>query len=123
MKVIHQKVKNNGPQSISFTPYGLLRRYDPFDDSVYYKPWGIFQDGALGRVGEFQLESDYSDMEDGEGFSGEGSGGWIGITSKYFLSAMIPKQDRLIKVESSYKPADTGHKNRYQVYIYQGRKG
>ena len=116
---IHQKVKNNGPQSISFNPYGLLRRYDPFDDSVYYKPWGIFQDGALGRVGEIQLESDYSDMEDGEGFSGEGSGGWIGITSKYFLSAMIPKQDRLIKVESSYKPADTGHKNRYQVYIVE----
>ncbi|MBR71582.1 MAG: membrane protein insertase YidC [Rhodospirillaceae bacterium] len=114
---IIQTVENYRSTPFKFKPTGLLRRYDPFDDSVYYKPWGIFQDGALGRVGELQLESDYGDMEDGQGFNQKGVGGWIGITSKYFLSSLIPEQNRKISVHSEHDQPKTGHKNRYDVYL------
>tara|TARA_Y100001970_G_scaffold216812_1_gene265413 strand:+ start:2788 stop:5046 length:2259 start_codon:yes stop_codon:yes gene_type:complete len=114
-----QRVKNQTSETIKLHPYSLLRRFDPFDDSVYYKPWGIFQDGALGRVGEQQLEADYGDLEDGDGFSATGKSGWLGITSKYFLSALIPEQNRSIRVKSHHKNPATNYQNQYQVDLIE----
>jgi YidC/Oxa1 family membrane protein insertase len=111
---IAQTVRNQSGTAVSLYPYSLLRRYDP-PEVGFYKPWGIFQDGALGRIGEQQLEADYDDMQDGDGFRAEGKSGWLGITSKYFLSALIPDQTRRVRGEARHIAPGAPHNDQYQV--------
>lgn len=113
-----QQVRNTTSAPVALHPYSLLRRFDPPDDGLY-KPWGIFQDGALGRIGEQQLEADYGDMEDDDGFRAEGTSGWLGITSKYFLAAMIPDQTRSVRAETHHALPATLHRNQYQVDLIE----
>ena len=87
---ITDKVKNTGISDTTLYPYGLVRRTGlPKVDGLF-----ILHEGPIAVINEELKEVDYNDLiDDGdEIISSKIDGGWIGITDKYWLAALIPDQ-------------------------------
>ena len=89
---ITDKVVSNASQNVQLSPYGLIRRTGTPQTSGLF----ILHEGPLGVFDETLNEEDYGDVVDagarGLLYTPEQAGGWIGITDKYWLAALIPDQ-------------------------------
>ena len=98
--------------AITMYPFGLVRRQGTPPTSGIY----ILHEGALGVFDETLKEEDYSDLRDapagGIKVAPEGAGGWIGITDKYWLAALLPSQQEKFTYSFQSLPGKT---DRYQV--------
>jgi YidC/Oxa1 family membrane protein insertase len=98
--------------SITLYPYGLVRRHGtPATTGMY-----ILHEGPLGVFDETLKEEDYGDVRDaganGIKVTPETAGGWVGITDKYWLAALLPVQTKDYNFGFQ---ALTGDTDRYQV--------
>ena len=90
---IRASATNNSGNPVAVRQFARIRRNLPSTTDFfisYEGPLGVFAEGQ-------KTETDYSDIED-IGFEGktrqaEGVKGWIGITDKYWLVALIPDAD------------------------------
>jgi len=91
---ITQSIKNNSNKSFQFYPYAqITRKGKPEGRQIY-----ILHEGFLGVFGDELIEKDYSDIDD-EKFTISNSKGWLGITDKYWLTAIIPEKGKEFKAE------------------------
>ena len=109
---IKDSVASRRDNPVQLSAYGLLRRTGtPQTDGLY-----ILHEGPLGVFDETLSEEDYDDLVDagnrGLAFNPETAGGWVGITDKYWLAALMPEQNQ--KVSFSMR-ALQGEKLRYQT--------
>ena len=103
---ITDKVKNTGISDTTLYPYGLVRRTGlPKVDGLF-----ILHEGPIAVINEELKEVDYNDLiDDGdEIISSEIDGGWIGITDKYWLAALIPDQKDRSEFAFRYSKKSTG---------------
>ncbi len=101
MFTVEQAVENNTGEAQTLYPYGLITRYNTPDITDFY----ILHEGLLGVIGGQLEEIDYSDIKDEpNGISGETTGGWIGITDKYWLTTLIPDQAQAVQTRFLYRP-------------------
>jgi YidC/Oxa1 family membrane protein insertase len=98
---VTQRVRNSGSAAVSIAPYGLVSRTGRPDILGFY----ILHEGLLGVFDKTLTEVDYDDLigddlvkKEPQRF--ESKGGWLGITDKYWLTALIPDQDA--RVRSSF---------------------
>ncbi len=89
MFTVTQRIDNNSPVAVTLAPYGLLSRTGTPETSGFV----IMHEGALGAFDDALFEVDYDDMRDEGQIEKVSTGGWIGITDKYWLAALIPEQD------------------------------
>jgi YidC/Oxa1 family membrane protein insertase len=85
---VTQRVINTGTSSVTLNPYALLsRRGTPYTVDFY-----ILHEGPIGVLDGTLTEIKYSDLKsDGKVEKRvTKDGGWIGITDKYWLAALIP---------------------------------
>ncbi len=88
MVTVDDTVKNTSAGAISLNAYGRVTRFDkPKSPSNY-----ILHEGLIGVTGEEGLqEIDYSEVEDQKEIRpGKSSDGWLGITDKYWATAIVP---------------------------------
>ena len=98
---ISQKVENNTNASIDLYPYAQITRNKiPDDIQNFY----ISHEGFIGVFDEELKEDDYDDIEDKK-IIREASKGWIGITDKYWMTALVPNQGENFKSTFLYKDA------------------
>ncbi|MAH54147.1 MAG: membrane protein insertase YidC, partial [Candidatus Pelagibacter sp.] len=91
---ITQSVKNTTDKSYEFFPYAqITRNYKPDVIPIY-----ILHEGFIGMFDEELKEEDYKDIED-EKFTTNSSKGWLGITDKYWLTAIVPEKGKEFKSE------------------------
>ena len=91
---ITQSIKNNSNKSFQFFPYAqITRNYKPEVTPIY-----IIHEGFIGVFGEELQEIDYEDIDD-EKFSVNSSKGWLGITDKYWITAIAPEKEKKFKAE------------------------
>ena len=85
---IEQTIINNTSEEIKIYPYGLINR------TGLPKLSGLFilHEGPIGVMNDRVKEVDYDDLEDNNKISEKSKTGWIGITDKYWLAALIPNQ-------------------------------
>ena len=92
IKVI-QKVKNETNNSVNLYPYGLIRRSGEPKTTDFF----VLHEGPLGVFDGSLKEHSYSDLKEtgqkGMSIKTEDNGGWIGITDKYWMAALIPDQN------------------------------
>ena len=92
IKVI-QRVKNETKNSINLYPYGLIRRSGEPKTTDFF----VLHEGPLGVFDGSLKEHSYSDLKEtgqkGMSIKTEENGGWIGITDKYWMAALIPDQN------------------------------
>lgn len=109
MFTIEQQVENNTDKALTLYPFGLLSRYGTPKTTDFY----ILHEGLLGVVDGKLQEMNYSDIKDEPaGQTAETTGGWVGITDKYWLATLIPNQTD--KVQTRFL-----HRKEGVVDVYQ----
>ena len=89
--------QGGGKTILDFFIQEITRNEKPIGRQIY-----ILHEGFLGVFGEELKEKDYDDIEK-ENFSISSSKGWLGITDKYWLTAIVPEKGKEFKAEFSYK--------------------
>jgi YidC/Oxa1 family membrane protein insertase len=105
---ISQKIKNLSNKSYQFYPYAQITKNYKTDGRQIY----ILHEGFLGVFGDELKEEDYDDIEK-EKFTINASKGWLGITDKYWLTAIVPEKGKNFKAEFVYK--DNKYKANYII--------
>ncbi|MEM1193615.1 MAG: membrane protein insertase YidC [Pseudomonadota bacterium] len=90
MFTVEQTARNTGDNLVAVTPFALVIQKGIPDD---LKGGGILHEGAVGIVGGKLYDRKYKKLAKGKVVDASGTGGWIGITNKYWLAAAIPPQD------------------------------
>jgi YidC/Oxa1 family membrane protein insertase len=98
---INQEVKNNSLEQIELYPYAQLTRKNiPEDLKGFY----ILHEGFIAVLDEELKEDDYDDIEEKK-IVREADKGWIGITDKYWMTALIPEAGEKFKSTFLYQNA------------------
>ena len=84
---VEQSVANDTASPVTLYPYGLVSRSGTPETSGFF----ILHEGPLGVLGEGLQEHDYDDLIDDGEIKVENTKGWLGITDKYWLTALIPE--------------------------------
>lgn len=118
MFTVTDTVANTGTGSVTLAPYGSVQRQGI--------PAGlgkiqIVHEGAIGWLGDELRQVKYAKwLKDGGGSPITSTGGWTGITDKYWLAAMIPDQKE--RIQSQYRVTKAGETDIYEAnYIGQPR--
>ena len=91
---ITQEIKNNSNKAFQFYPYAQINRKGKPEGRQIY----ILHEGFLGVFGEELKEENFDDIEK-EKFTINSSTGWLGITDKYWLTAIVPEKNSEFKAE------------------------
>ena len=95
MFTVNQRVKNNSKNIITLYPYGLIRRTGEPETTRFF----VLHEGPLGVFDGTLSEKSYEDLEDagkkGINIKPLEAGGWIGLTDKYWLTALLPDQKEI----------------------------
>jgi len=100
---INQEVKNNSSEQVELYPYAQLSRKNiPEDLKGFY----ILHEGFIAVLDDELKEDDYDDIAEKK-IVREANKGWIGITDKYWMTALIPESGEKFKstflYQNSYK--------------------
>lgn len=107
---IDQRVVNTSGQAVELSPYGLINR--TFEGEV--SKTLILHEGPLAVVNDTLEEPSYNDLvKDGSKRYGEAEG-WLGITDKYWLTALIPHNDEPFTGKFESKVSANGY-HHYQA--------
>jgi len=91
---ITQEIKNTSNNSFMIYPYAqITRNYKPEVTPIY-----ILHEGFLGVFDEELKEEDYDDIEK-QKFTRNSEKGWLGISDKYWLTAIVPEKGKKFKSE------------------------
>lgn len=110
---IEQKVENYSKNEISVAPYGYINRVigESHQKNI------IMHEGPLGVIGETINEISYSELKEDGNKVFDNSSGWVGITDKYWLTALIPNDSGF---KASFSHYNKNGQDRYQAdYIAQ----
>ena len=91
---ITQSIKNTSNKSYEFYSYAQITRNHKPDVTPIY----ILHEGFIGMFDDVLKEEDYKDI-DKKKFSITSSKGWLGITDKYWLTAIVPEKGKKFKSE------------------------
>jgi YidC/Oxa1 family membrane protein insertase len=93
MFTVTDKVQNTSDKAVALSPYGRISRIGrPKTDGIY-----VLHEGLIGYLGDQNLqEIVYTDMDKAKSksFKDVAGGGWIGMTDKYWGSAIVPEQGK-----------------------------
>ncbi len=109
MFTVTQQVVNEGDEAVRLFPFGRIRRTNTPDILGFF----ILHEGPIGVFGGNLKEVDYDDLRDEGSIVQEQTEGWIGITDKYWLTALIPSTDAPANMRFSHNLRDNVH--RYQT--------
>jgi YidC/Oxa1 family membrane protein insertase len=109
MITVTQRVVNTGSAPVKLMPYGLVSRLNTPKVLGYY----LLHEGPLGVFDNTLAEYKYAALQKDPNVEKKSTGGWIGITDKYWLVALIP--DQKLPVTSRFLYAPTNGTPRYQV--------
>ncbi|AVM75039.1 membrane protein insertase YidC [Magnetospirillum gryphiswaldense] len=106
---IAQRVENYGTKPVTLHPFGLISRTGtPKTEGMY-----ILHEGPLGVFDGTLKEHKYDDLKKLSTERNKTTGGWIGITDKYWLTALVPDQKEELTGRFVHQRADNA--DRYQV--------
>ena len=98
---VTQEIENKSSKTIEVFPYRLIKRINQPETINFF----ILHEGLISLLGDELLEKDYDDLSDDcsssqqnkDAFCDQKStGGWLGFTDKYWMSALIPDQNEPI---------------------------
>jgi YidC/Oxa1 family membrane protein insertase len=109
---VTDKVANASDTPRMLRAYGAVRRHGLPDNLVNYQ---TLHEGFTGVIGGRLYELDYKPAEKGRGQDAERlapgldtTGGWLGITDKYWLAAVIPGRDANVHARYVARPGPDG---------------
>ncbi len=109
MFTIDDKVANTGTEAVTIHPYGLVSLHGLPNVAGFY----ILHEGLLGVLDDGLEEISYASALDDEPAKFKSEAGWLGITDKYWATAVVPPQDKGFTAKLS--GSETGGRERFQT--------
>ncbi len=108
MFTVTDRVENTGGTAINVTPFGRVTRVNEPDTLGFF----ILHEGPIGVLDESLHEIDYDDLEDEpeRPQSFESTGGWLGFTDIYWLTALVPGNDEKVDARFLFDTTAAGAK-------------
>ncbi|WP_119461228.1 membrane protein insertase YidC [Rhodospirillaceae bacterium SYSU D60014] len=106
---VTQAVENTGDAPVTVFPYGLVSRTGTPPVSGFF----ILHEGLIGALDDALVEVDYDEVQDQDIIRYDSEGGWLGITDKYWLVALMP--DQQAQIEARFAHTLRNEKNVYQT--------
>jgi YidC/Oxa1 family membrane protein insertase len=107
---IKDDVTNVGTAPVTLYPFALISRHGTPQVSGYY----ILHEGLIGYLGDQGLqEYGYKKIDDAKSVSFNVTNGWLGITDKYWASALLP--DTSAKLQARFSSNLAGTVRTYQT--------
>jgi YidC/Oxa1 family membrane protein insertase len=107
---IKDDVSNVGNAPVTLYPFALISRHGAPQVSGYY----ILHEGLIGYLGGDGLqEYSYKKIDDAKSVSFNATDAWLGITDKYWASALLP--DTNTKLQARYSSNLVGNLRTYQA--------
>src|SRR5712672_4459474 len=111
---IKDDVSNVGNAPVTLYPFALISRHGTPKVSGYY----ILHEGLIGYLGEQGLqEYPYKKIDDAKAVSFKVTDGWLGITDKYWASALLP--DTSAQLQARFSSNLVGTVRTYQTDYLQ----
>ena len=95
---VNQTIINNSEKTYNFYPYGQIIRNQAPEIIDFF----ILHEGLIGVFDDQLVEEDYDDIEEKK-FSINADKGWLGITDKYWITSLIPQENRKFRTDFDYK--------------------
>lgn len=112
---VTQSVENNSGEAVELFPYGRLSRFGLPELANFF----ILHEGFVGVFNARLDEVDYDEAGEKDDVDRTSTGGWLGITDKYWLAALVPNQSA--KFEGSYAVHQAAGTDRYNAtYMLDG---
>ncbi|MGD1933013.1 MAG: membrane protein insertase YidC [Candidatus Phaeomarinobacter sp.] len=102
MFTVEQSVENATAANVELYPYGLVARTGtPQIEGIW-----ILHEGLIGYFPDADglQELDYEDLQETGAIRSRTNGGWLGITDKYWMTALIPDQSTESRMSFSDTP-------------------
>ena len=107
---IKDDVTNAGSAPVTLYPFALISRHGTPAVSGYY----ILHEGLIGYLGDQKLqEYTYKKIDEAKSVSFNVTNGWLGITDKYWASALLP--DTSARLQARFSSNQTGSVKTYQT--------
>jgi YidC/Oxa1 family membrane protein insertase len=111
---IKDAVTNVGGAPVTLYPFALISRHGAPHVEGYY----ILHEGLIGYLGDQGLqEKTYAKMDEAKSVSFKAIDGWIGITDKYWASALLP--DTSAQLQARFSSNQVGNTRTYQTDYLQ----
>src|SRR3984957_18024255 len=95
---IKDEVSNVGNAPVTLYPFALISRHGTPKVSGYY----ILHEGLIGYLGDQGLqEFPYKKIDDAKAVNFKVTNGWLGITDKYWASALLPDTNAQLQARMS----------------------
>ncbi len=95
---VNQTIINNSEKTYNFYPYGqIIRNLAPEIIDFF-----ILHEGLIGVFDDQLVEEDYDDIKEKK-FSINADKGWLGITDKYWITSLVPQENRKFRTDFDYK--------------------
>ena len=95
---VNQSIINNSGKTYNFYPYGQIIRNQAPEVTNFY----ILHEGFQAVLDDELIEEDYDDVQEKK-FSRNASNGWLGIGDKYWITSIIPPENKDFKATFDYK--------------------
>jgi YidC/Oxa1 family membrane protein insertase len=109
MFTVTDRVENTGMAPVTLTPYARVSRTGTPHLSGFY----ILHEGFVGIIQNELREGDYSELKESGRQEFESAGGWVGITDKYWLAAVIAPGE--VPIKASYSHSLQNNADVYQA--------
>lgn len=109
MFTVTTTVTNRGGASATLYPYGLVSRN--YEDTVNHM--AFLHEGPLGAFNNVLEDVTYKTLREDGAQKFPNAKGWIGMTDKYWLTALIPEGDLVF--DSEFKHFKRGESDAYQA--------
>ena len=95
---IKQNIINESEKTYNFYPYGQIIRNEIPEITNFF----ILHEGPLGVFDSELVEKDYDDIQD-KSYSINADRGFVGITDKFWITSLIPQENRKFRADFDYK--------------------
>jgi YidC/Oxa1 family membrane protein insertase len=109
MFTVTDSVKNAGAGEVKLYPYSRIKRFGTPKTAGYY----ILHEGLIGVLDGSLKETKYSGIAKSGKESFDSTGGWVGFTDKYWLTALVPTQSDALQARFAYEKI--GETDTYQT--------
>jgi len=106
---VTQRVINRSGETVSLAPYAFIRRRTKPQTTGFF----ILHEGPVGVLNEQLFEIGYGEVEDEDSIAKDSTGGWVGITDKYWLVAVAP--DGAAPIKARFVHTEPGGIDQYQT--------
>ncbi|MEP9368579.1 membrane protein insertase YidC [Xanthobacter sp. VNH20] len=110
MFTVKDEVVNNAATAVTLYPYALVSRHGIPHTQGFY----ILHEGLIGVLGDAGLqEVTYAKMDAAKPNLFKSTGGWLGITDKYWAATVIP--DQSVAVDARFSTSTVGNVPTFQA--------